>query len=217
MAETADVRSIDALRDLRAALVRFIDDAKGGLNDVDFDIRRTLDWVQNGQRLHWQGEIKRWEQKLSQAKAELHRKKLSAFQGRKPDTSQEEKAVKYAESRVEEGHAKLKLLKRRLPELQHAVQQYRGRSQPLADMLEGDVVKAIARLDRMVDALEAYLSLRAPSGAGPGARGAGAESMARPGPEAAASAPAVPEPTATGRDAPGPPQADAPGGPADER
>lgn len=181
MAETADVLSIDAIRDFRAALCTFADDAKAALDDVEFDLRRTVEWLTNEQRLFWQGEIKRWEQKLGEAKAELARKKLSKFLDRKPDTSQEEKKVKLCETRLEEAHHKLALCKRWLPELQHAVQEYRGQSQPLADMIDAEIPRGIGRLERMIDALESYLRLSAPSTPKASAVGlsGGPESMAR--------------------------------------
>lgn len=185
MAETADLRSIEVLRDVRAAVCNFTDEAKNALADVEMDIRRTLDWLQNEQRLFWQGEIKRWDQKLQMAKAELARKKMGRFLDHKPDTSQEEKALKIAKDRLEDANRKLELLRRVLPDLQHAVEEYRGASQPLASMVDVDLQRAVARLDRMSDALEAYLSLSAPSTPGvarDGGRSGGSdrgESMSR--------------------------------------
>lgn len=163
MADTADVRSVEAIRDLRAALLRYGEDARIALSDVDFDIRKTVDYVANDQRLHWQGEIRRWEQKLAQAKAELHRKKLAKFMDRRPDTSQEEKAVRRAEERLEEAHRKFKRIQQLLPELHHAIDEYRGQAQPLADQLEREVPRAVARLDRMSAALEGYAAIAPPS------------------------------------------------------
>lgn len=183
MAEAADVRSIDALRDVRAAVCAFAEDAKNALADVDFDIRRTLDWLQNEQRLFWQAELRRWEQNLQMAKADLARKKLGRFLDHKPDTSQEEKAVRQAESRIEEAHKKLDLLKKWVPELLHAVQEYRGSSQPLASLVDVELARALARIDRMLESLEAYLRMAAPRTAGVGQAerpaGGGGESMAR--------------------------------------
>jgi hypothetical protein len=183
MAEAADVRSIDALRDVRAAVHAFAEEAKNALADVDFDIRRTLDWLQNDQRLFWQAELRRWQQNLQIARADLARKKLGRFLDHKPDTSQEEKAVRRAEERIEEAQKKLELLKKWVPELLHAVQEYRGSSQPLASLVDVEMPRAVARIDRMLEALEAYLQMAAPrtEGVGRSERPAAVsgESMAR--------------------------------------
>jgi hypothetical protein len=163
MAESADVQSLEVLRDVRAAICTFAEDAKNALADVDFEIRRMREWLSNEQRLHWQSEIRRWQQNLSMAKTELHRKKLGKFLDHRPDTSQEEKAVRYAQARLEEAEQKLEAVRRWVPELQHAVQEYRGSSQPLASMVDVDLQRGVARLDRMVDALEAYLQVAVPT------------------------------------------------------
>lgn len=180
MAESADVQSIDALRDVRSAVCAFIEDAKNALADVDFDIRRTMDWLQNEQRLYWQTEIRRWQQNLQIARAELARKKLGRFLDHKPDTSQEEKAVRLAESRIEEGQRKLELVRKWLPELQHAVQEYRGSSQPMATQIDVDLPRAVVRIDRMLASLEAYLQMTAPrTDRGPGTSATPSESVSR--------------------------------------
>jgi hypothetical protein len=163
MADAANVLSVDALKDFRASWVSFAEDARNALMDVDFDLRRTVDWLTHDQRLYWQAEIKRRNQELSQARTELHRKKLSAMQGSHPDTVAEEKALRLAKTRLEEAEDKLEAVRAWIPELQHAAQEYRSHSQPLGDMLEGEVKNALALLDRMIDALESYLSLHAPS------------------------------------------------------
>lgn len=162
MADSADVRSIEVLKDVRVAVCAFAEEAKNALADVDFDARRTLDWLQNEQPAFWRSEIRRWQQNLQMARAELARKKLGRFLDHKPDTSQEEKAVRLAESRIQEAEAKLELIKRWLPELLQAVQEYRGSSQPLVSLVEVDLSRAVARIDRMLDALEAYLQTSAP-------------------------------------------------------
>lgn len=182
MAETADVQSIEAIRDVRAALCLFAEEAKAALDNVDFEVRRTVEWLTNEQRLFWQGEIKRWYQKLNEAKAELTRKKLGKFGEHKPDTTQEEKKVRMCELHLEEAHRKLDLCKKWLPEFQHAVQEYRGQAQPLADMIDVDVPRGVARLDRMIDALESYLRVAAPTAPAAAALGlpeAGASAVTR--------------------------------------
>jgi hypothetical protein len=163
MADTANVNSIDALTDFRVAWVRFGEDARNALTDVDFELRRTIDWVNNDQRLYWQAEIKRANQALSQARTELHRKKLGETESRHPDTTVEERKVRAAKERLELSEDKLEAVRSWGPELAHAAQEYRSHSQPLGDMLEGDCKRALSALDRMIDALESYLALVAPS------------------------------------------------------
>jgi hypothetical protein len=163
MDASANVNSVDVIKDFRTSWVRFSEDARNALTDVDFDLSRTMEWLTNEQRLYWQTEIKRANEMLSRARTELHRKKLGGFGEHKPDTTVEEKRLRTAKERLELCEEKLETVKRWIPELQHAAQEYRTQSQPLADMLEGDFRRALGKLDRMLDAIEAYLSLQAPS------------------------------------------------------
>ena len=76
MALPVDVSSIDVLRDVRAALVLFGDDSKNALGQTEMEIRRCVQWLTQDQRLHWQTEIKKRKEKLSEARAELSRKQM---------------------------------------------------------------------------------------------------------------------------------------------
>jgi hypothetical protein len=180
MADAADVRSLDAIREVRQALCAFEEEARNALLDVDFDIRRTREWLTNEQRLYWQSEIRRWEQKLDVAKGELMRKRLGRFLDRKPDTSQEEKALRFAEARLEECRRKLEITRRWAVEFLRDMQEYQSQSQPLGDMLDQDVARALARLDRMVDAIEAYARLAPPPRPAPAGEPGPAGPMTRP-------------------------------------
>jgi hypothetical protein len=205
MADHADIQSLDALRDFRAALLTFIDDARIALDDVEFDIRRTSQWLGLEQPAFWKGEIKSWERRLNEARADLARKKLAKFSDRAPDTTVEEKKVKRCEVMLEESHRKLKLCKTLEPELQHAVQEYRGQVVPLLAMLENHIPKAAVRLDRLVEAVENYLRVQAPVTPKPAAVGvgAGADTMTRQPPPTPRPEPAVAGESETISDTPG--------------
>jgi hypothetical protein len=205
MDEAANVNSLDAIVDFRSAWVRFSEDARNALTDVDFDLKRTIEWLTNEQRLYWQAEIKRANEMVSRARTELERKKLGAFREHKPDTTVEEKRLRAAKERLELCEQKLQTVKSWIPELQHAAQEYRTQSQPLADMLESDFRRALGKLDRMLDAIESYLSLVAPSTPAVSPLGgvggavtttAAPASMSRGEPEPSAGDPA-PEPSST--------------------
>jgi hypothetical protein len=208
MADTADVRSIEAIQEVRNAFCAFDEEVRNALMDVDFDIRRAREWLTNEQRLYWNAEIRRWEQNLAMAKGELMRKRLGRFLDRKPDTSQEEKAVQFAERRLEECHQKREITRRWATEFLRHMQEYHSQVQPLLDWLDQDVVRAIARLDRMVAAIEAYTQVAPPPRPDAGNGTEAATTMARPaalGPtnndvEATADSPEPDEPFPSDRD-----------------
>jgi hypothetical protein len=189
MGESAGVRSIDAIKEFREVLCRFGDDSKNALGAVDMEIRRALDWLEHEQPFHWQKEIKRRNLEMSDARTALHRKNLSAASGYVPDVSVEKEAIRVAKHRLEEAEQKLQKTRRWVPVLQHAIAEYQGQARPLGDMLGVDLERALALLDRMVMALEGYVSTAPPSAyrrnsSGPSSSMANADGEAPPeGPE----------------------------------
>jgi hypothetical protein len=163
MSQSANVNSIDAIKDFRASYCRFAEDTKNALGAVDMEVRRALEWLLHDRPMYWQMEIKRSKEALSEAQAELFRRKLQARPGSEVrDTEQKEK-VRKAKHRLEAAEAKLEIVKKWTPVFQHAVTEYQARSRPTADMLEGDVKLALSLLDRMATALDAYIATAPPS------------------------------------------------------
>ena len=161
MGESAQVNSIDALKMLYEGIVQYREDAKNALISVEMECRRATDFL-NHQRLHWVEELKRRKEKLAMAQSELHRKKLQAKPGGAVQDSDQKEAVRIATMRVREAEAKIETVKRWTSPLQHAIDEYHGKSRPLGDLLEGDVEKGLGLLERMIIALEAYVRMAPP-------------------------------------------------------
>lgn len=161
MALPVNVRSIDVLRSVREAFVLFAEDSKHAMGSMESEIRRCIDWLTHDQRIHWQTEVKRRTEKLSSAKAELHRKQISQKSGVKHDTEQRE-AIREAKGRLEEAEDKVENIHRWLPLVERAVMEYNGQARPFADLLEFEVERSIELLDRMINALDDYVRLQPP-------------------------------------------------------
>ncbi len=158
MAESANVGSIDAIREFREALATFIEDARNALTSVDMENRRLNEWVKNTQRLHWINEVKRRRERMTEVRGELHRRKLSGA----GDTEAKE-AVRIATARLRVAEEKVEVVKKAAPILQHAIDEYLGMARPLGDMLTGELENCLAMLERMAEALEDYIRISAPA------------------------------------------------------
>ena len=164
----ADVRSIPMLREFRAALATFGNEAKEAAAVNDMTARRGIEWFQNDLLKFWQSEIRKREEAVTNARAEYERCRMQSFGDRPPDCTDQKVALKKAQMRLEEAQEKLKAQKKWSRILDEELQDYQGQSQQLSDMLSGEIPKAMADLDRMLTALEAYLNVSAPmGGAGP--------------------------------------------------
>ncbi len=78
MAEQVKVTSIDALETFRASLIIFLTEAHRSLDEVGDAVRRTRQWVQSDQRMHWEGEIRRRKKILDAAEAEFFGARLAS-------------------------------------------------------------------------------------------------------------------------------------------
>ncbi len=58
MAPTVEVRSVEALEDLRASLIRYADETQRILDATEREAQRTLEWLEERVR-HWRNEAQR--------------------------------------------------------------------------------------------------------------------------------------------------------------
>jgi hypothetical protein len=156
------VASLDAFQEFRAAYAKFGERSQHALTLVDVEIRRMLDWLGTDQMAFWKAEIRRREDKLNEAKAALHRKRITARFGETAADSEEVHLVRKAQARLHEAEEKIKLVKHWYLVIDQEVTEYRGPSQQLKNLLDGAVPRALASLDRMTEVLEGYLAVATP-------------------------------------------------------
>lgn len=157
MARSANVTSIDALRDFQAALVKFCDTAADALCAVQMEARRTYDWITHEQHAMWQRQMQVRRDELVQAKADLTRRRMQRTEGYVPDDTEQKKAVARAQRRIEEAEEKIENIRLWRVRLQQALNEYEGQARQLSNLLEGDPPPSVALVNRMIEALEAYL------------------------------------------------------------
>src|SRR5688572_3015746 len=100
MADAADVRSIDAVREWHAALTGYGENLAEALAGVAMEIRRGHDWLHE-QLGRWQHAVRECQEDVTRAKAELATRKFPDWSGREPDTTVQEMALRKARQRLE--------------------------------------------------------------------------------------------------------------------
>jgi len=157
---SAKVDSIDSLRSLRTALVKFAEGAIVALGDAESEMQRMLVWLEMEQHTYWQGQIRKRTEIVARASEALRFKKLyKDSTGSRPSAVDEEKALALAKRRLEEAEQKLANVRRYIPRLQKEIQTYKGSAQRFATTVQVDVPLAISQLSNMVAALESYVAL----------------------------------------------------------
>jgi hypothetical protein len=177
MSKSANVLSVQTLKDFKLAMITFAEDARNSLSGCDMELRRVRDWLERDQLGYWQSQIKKRQEDLMQARADLHKRKISQQGSDAVSDAEQKEALRDATRRLRVAEEKLAQIKRLIPYLHNAIDEFHSHSQPLGDHLAGGFEKSLFTLEKMVGALEAYLALAAPSGAGLGSfpeAGAGA-------------------------------------------
>ena len=154
----ARVTSLDLLRDFRAALAAFKSEGQDGLTAIALDVRRAFDWLTD-RRAFWVRTVRECQDEVTHAKAELARKQVFLPGERQPDTTQEVKALRRAQARLEHAEQQVERCRRWEPTLRRAADEYEGPARQLAGLLEADVPKALGLMDRLVTALEEYVAV----------------------------------------------------------
>jgi hypothetical protein len=160
----AQVHAIERLAEFKAALRTFADKARDAMSGNAMEIRRSSDWLER-QLGDWQAEIRRAEDAVVKAKAELTRKKMMRIGDRPPDTTEEEKALRKAQLRLAFAEEKRDSTKRWLRQFPDKVEEYDGQARPFQDVLECDLVKMIAFLEQKIAALDEYRRVQSEGGA----------------------------------------------------
>lgn len=164
MAQQARVNSIVALRQLRASLGTFAKAASLALEEAATDVQRTLQWLREDRHRYWKTQVQRANDKYVRAKLTLKRKQIMdrALAGAPGSCIDEKKALQKAEARLREAEYKFKRVKAWTIQIEKELSDYRGGVQGLANALDVDIPNARARLDKMFDSLEAYVTLAPP-------------------------------------------------------
>lgn len=153
MATQVKVTSIDALESFRASLIVFLTKAHQSLDEVGDEVRRTRLWLQNDQRLHWEGELRRRRRTLDQAQQELLSARLAELRS---TTSAQQTAVLKAKRAVADAEDKLRTVKLWNRDFESTSDPLLRKLQSLRFFLDHDMPKAIAYLMQAQKTLETY-------------------------------------------------------------
>ncbi|MCG3124084.1 MAG: hypothetical protein GIKADHBN_02525 [Phycisphaerales bacterium] len=179
MSESARIQNIEVLREMKAALLDFAKEAALTITAVDADVQRVGQWLTLERPTYWKHEVRRREEQVEAAKAEIRRKELAAHPN-PADTVLERKALKRAKDKLERAEQKRQCVRKWAPAWEREAMIFKGGCSPLNEVLHREIPAAVARLDRMIESLEEYFRLAAPATDSVSAQASGSvESMAR--------------------------------------
>jgi|SRR5579863_2200894 len=160
MPERARVTSVEAIESFRTQLILYLGKARPALEEVGGDLVRMRLWLQNEQRLHWEGEARRRKRALEEAQQAVFSAKLSRL--REVNVA-EQTALHKAKRAYDEAEAKLRIMKQWDRAFDNRTEPLARQLEKLQTILSNDMTKAVAYLGQTVETLAAYSSMAPPS------------------------------------------------------
>ena len=160
MPDQANVKSFDAIEQVRAALLAFGKQAEEGLTEIDLEMRRMVDWMEHNRPGFWTEQVRLAWDGVGQAKADLHRCLMFPVGvNDRPSCSEERAALKKAQAKLAYCEEKKEKLQHWIREIHHEVHTYEGRTARLREVIESDVPTASTALARILTQLEEYTNM----------------------------------------------------------
>ena len=165
MSTQADVKSLDTLAFLKAALGQFAHEAGQALSEVEIQGQRAVDWITVDMAAYWKAEIRRRTDAVNQAKKDLeHCRTFKKVGDNTPSCVEEKKALTKAQQALEHAERKAEAVRRWTPVVQQQFRETCVRLVRFREVIDVDCPKAMAALERMLKALDAYRTAQSPAG-----------------------------------------------------
>jgi len=159
MPDQAKITSIDAIESFRSSLIVYIGKARPTLDEIGAEVMRLRSWLQNDQRIHWTGEVKRWTKALETAKQEMFSATIANL---RETSSAELMAVRRAERALDHAQTKLQILKKWDRDFESRVAPLAKQLEKMQSLLTNDLPVATAYLAETIQILNAYADVGQP-------------------------------------------------------
>lgn len=163
MAERAHVTSSEAIDQFRANLVVYLSKSKRLLEESCDEVYRLRNWLLNDQRILWENQVRRRRKALDEAEQALFSAGLSNL--REP-TAAERTAVQRARRSLAEAEEKLQRVKQWGREFENRVEPLVRQLESLRTLFANDMLKGLAYLSLVMQAIDAYAGVAAPIASG---------------------------------------------------
>ena len=163
MSSPAQVRSVDAIDRFRNQLAKYEQQVQVALDALSVELQRATTWLKHDRPGFWKKQTKLAEDAVHQAKMDLERCLMfPTVSGERPACREERTALNQAQARLELCREKTERVKYWNRQLTHEMQEYTGRIGQLKRILEVELPAARAKLQQIIQRLDAYQIERAP-------------------------------------------------------
>jgi hypothetical protein len=154
MSERAEVTSIDAIAEFRAALLIYISKVRPLLDDSADEVSRTREWLRVTQRVYWENQVRIRTRELTDAQQALFSADLAKL---RPATNAEVNAVQKARRALAAAEEKLRILKHAAAGFEKEALPKVKQVESLRSVVASDLLEGIHYLERIIGALDRYV------------------------------------------------------------
>lgn len=196
MSDQADVKSIDTLAFVKAAFAAFAHETNQAVSEIEIQGQRAVEWITVDRAAFWKAEIRRRSDIVNKAIKDLeHCRTFKKVGDNTPSCIEEKKALDKARRLLETAERKAEAVRRWTPVVQQQFRETCVRLVRFREVIDVDCPRAMAQLEKMLKALDAYQTASSPRATDGAAGGTGAAHVTRQLDEAAPPAPAAAAPT----------------------
>lgn len=159
---SANVRDIQAIRDFRAALIKFADQAESALQSLQTETNRALEWIEHDRPHYWTVQVRKAFDLVAATRTALNACQMRTVAGRRPSCIEEKQAYEKAKRRLQHCQEQVERIKRWNVKIYHDADEFRGRLAGLRRVLDHDLPQAQALLEKTATILESYADVERP-------------------------------------------------------
>lgn len=176
MDRSANVTSIDGVRELRTSLLKFEEYSRDGLTMLILEVRRAMEWLEGDRRRYWPEQVRRASQKVVEARNDLERCELKYGSEEAPSCYEQKMALQRAKRRLRFCEDQVKVVKQWIRAVRQELNDFEGQAAKLTSVLDADIPQAVTTLERMLRALDKYAGGHMVDGVDVGSRSVSSDS-----------------------------------------
>ena len=161
---SANVRNIEAIRDFRAALMKFAEEAESALQSMQMDTHRAFEWIEHDRPHYWTIQVRKAFDLVAATRSALNTCQMRTVAGHRSACIEEKQAYAQAKRRLQHCQEQVARVQRWGQKVRHDADEFRGRLAGLKKLLDVDIPKALALLEKTAMVLESYAEIGPPPG-----------------------------------------------------
>ena len=162
MSDSANVRSIDAMKRFQAAVLVFQEDARQCVASLEMQLMRMIGWLERDRPTYWKREIESCYREMGEARVRLHQCRMRRVGNFRPTCFEEQKDLERWKKSLEFAQKQIPVVKYWNVCAHHEANEYHGRASQLTRMIEREIPQLLSLLHQAIDRLEAYNNIQVP-------------------------------------------------------